>query len=105
MAPDARRARAPDRAASPRPADASACETFRRTWHEAPRIGRPHQCRDLDRVARYADAVHGAGTTAAGPIRDCPRGGDHRPLLRVLDVMHRFLMIVAAEHEIDGHLR
>ena len=26
------------------------------------------------------------------------------PFLRVLDVVHRFLMVVSAEHEVDAHL-
>src|SRR5205085_6692239 len=67
------------------------------------RVDRPEQRRDLDRVRRYADAVDRAGPAPARSIGDRSGGRDDRSLLRVLDVVHGFLMIVTAQDEIDAH--
>ena len=50
------------------------------------------------------NAVHRRRPPAARAVRDRARRRDDRSLLRVLDVVHRFLMIVAAQHEVHAHL-
>src|SRR4051812_14575122 len=83
---------------------ASTIETPRGSGDEALVLLRPDERRDLDFSLGDPDAIHRGRTSTARPIRDRAGGRDDGPALRVLDVVHRFLVVVAAEHEVYVHL-
>src|SRR5206468_1186704 len=82
----------------------SACEASCRTRNEGAGIRRPEKRRDFDFLRADADAVYGRRTPATGAVGYSAGGGDDRSLLRVLDVVHGFLMIVSAEHQVNVHV-
>src|SRR5215831_10378868 len=82
----------------------SASEAFHGSGQKRTLDVRPHECRHFDLLGRDANAVDGARPATAGPVADRSRCRDDRASLRVLDEMHRLLMVVTAQHQVDVHL-
>src|SRR5581483_4408272 len=86
------------------PSSTSTHEAFRRPRHEVPLFVRPDERRHFDVTLGDANAVHRRRPTAARAVADRARRRDDRAALGVLDVVYRFLVVVATEHQIDTHL-